>query len=53
MLRDFQYKEDSFEQLRSKGFTIDSNWSLSKNQSDEVSPHLDLKFKKVDKVIFE
>jgi len=53
VIRDFQHKENSYEELKTKGFKIDSAWGLSKNQSDEVYPHLDLKFKKNDKVIFE
>lgn len=50
LLREFQYKESTFNALRAKEFKLNSDWSLSKNQSDEVFPHLDLKFKNLDKI---
>lgn len=52
ILREFQYKECSYDELKQKGFKLTSDWSLSKTQSDEVFPHLTLKFKSLDKVSF-
>ena len=36
--REFQYREATFDQLRSKGFDLSSEWLLSPNQSDMVFP---------------
>lgn len=49
--REFQYKEATYEDLRKKDFKISSEWSLSKQQSDDVSPHLELKLKTLDKIM--
>ncbi len=53
VIREFTHKQSTYDELRAKSFTINSEWSLSKTQSDEVFPHLDLKFKSLDKVTFE
>jgi type 2A phosphatase activator TIP41 len=37
ILREFQHKECTYEQLRAKGFKFTSEWILSKTQGDEVS----------------
>jgi len=52
VIREFQYKESTFDELRAKGFKITSEWSLSKQQADEVFPTLALKTRKVDKIVF-
>ncbi len=36
VIREFQHKESSYEELRAKGFKLNSDWSLSKQQADEV-----------------
>lgn len=38
ILREFQHKESSYEELRGRGFKLNSEWSLSKQQADEVFP---------------
>jgi type 2A phosphatase activator TIP41 len=52
IFRDFQVKENSFEELYSKGFKFSSEWSLSQGQSDIVSRYLDVTFSTKDKIIF-
>ena len=52
IIRDFQQKENNYDELRQKEFKLNSDWSLSKTQSDEVSPHLDLKLKTLEKIFF-
>lgn len=37
MLREFQHKEATIDELRMKGFIPDSEWMLSKTQADEVN----------------
>ena len=51
-LREFQHKECTFEELRAKGCKLNSEWSLSKTQSDEIFADLTLKYKYLDKVTF-
>jgi len=53
IFREFQVKENSYEQLHNKGFKITSEWSLSPTQSDEVSRLMDVRFNAKDKIIFE
>jgi type 2A phosphatase activator TIP41 len=48
LIRDFQHRECTYTQLKSKGFSMDSQWGLSPNQSDEVYNSLDLKMKHYD-----
>jgi type 2A phosphatase activator TIP41 len=39
VIREFQYKESTYDELRAKGFKVKSSeWSLSKQQADEVFP---------------
>jgi hypothetical protein len=39
VIREFQYKESTYDELRVKGFKVKSSeWSLSKQQADEVFP---------------
>lgn len=40
ILRDFTWKESSYDELKLKGFLINSDWLLSPNQSDMVFGHL-------------
>ena len=51
ILREFQYKENTYEELKKKGFEFTSDWILSPTQADTVSPHLDLKVKVMDKIM--
>lgn len=51
ILREFQHKESSFDELRQKGFNLSSDWSLSKTQADEVFPQLGLKTKVLDQIV--
>jgi type 2A phosphatase activator TIP41 len=53
LLRDFQVKESTFENLNSKGFKFSSEWSLSQGQSDMVSRYLDVVYAKKDKIYFD
>lgn len=53
VLRDFQVKESTYDTLKSKGFTISSEWSLSHSQSDMVSPYLDLVMQVKDKIVID
>jgi type 2A phosphatase activator TIP41 len=50
LIRDFQQKESTYNQLKSKGFNVGSEWGLSHAQSDEVYGFLDTKLKANDKV---
>jgi len=52
ILREFQYKEATYEELQFKGFKIGSEWTMSPTQADEVFKDLALKYKYKDKVIF-
>lgn len=52
VIREFQVKESSYAELRAAGFQLNSEWSLSKTQADEVFPKLKLKLRTVDKVVF-
>ncbi len=39
IIREFQHKECTYDELRDKGFKVkSSDWSLSKQQADEVFP---------------
>eukprot|EP00826_Nyctotherus_ovalis_P056682 TRINITY_DN7700_c0_g1_i1.p1 TRINITY_DN7700_c0_g1~~TRINITY_DN7700_c0_g1_i1.p1 ORF type:complete len:324 (+),score=105.32 TRINITY_DN7700_c0_g1_i1:83-1054(+) len=51
LLREFQYKECSYEGLMAKGFGFSSEWILNPAQSDKVFPMLDLKVKFMDKIV--
>jgi type 2A phosphatase activator TIP41 len=41
IFREFNVKENSYEELINKGFKFTSEWSLSTNQSDMVGRYLD------------
>jgi outer membrane receptor for ferric coprogen and ferric-rhodotorulic acid len=45
-------KENTYDELRNKGFKLNSDWSLSKQQADEVFPQLEVRFKNIDKIVF-
>jgi len=52
ILREFQVRECSYSELISKGFKINSEWSLSHNQADMVYNHLNVVFCVRDKISF-
>jgi type 2A phosphatase activator TIP41 len=51
LIRDFQHKESTYNQLRTKGFKFGSEWSLSPHQSDEIYVYLDDRLEVTDKVM--
>jgi hypothetical protein len=51
MIRDFTFRESTYEQIKSKGFDVGSQWGLSPMQSDEVYTHLTLVSKNTDKIL--
>jgi len=51
ILRDFQVKEASYDELKKKGFCINSEWALDHNQSDVVNKFLDVKIHVKDKLV--
>jgi type 2A phosphatase activator TIP41 len=51
VIREFQHKESTFEELKKKGIKLGSEWTLSKTQADEIFPQLDLKMRAVDKIV--
>ena len=51
LLREFQYKEATYEILEKEGFTFNSEWILNPNQSDIIAPKLHLKTKFMDKIL--
>ena len=53
IFREFQVKENTYEELKTKGFKFSSDWSLAHNQSDSVSQYLDMVFTAKDTVIIE
>lgn len=52
ILREFQYLEASYEELKERGFKFGSDWSLSPNQGDLIFKFLNLKLKALDKIKF-
>jgi len=52
ILRDFQVRENSYPDLISKGFKINSEWSLSHNQADTVYNELEMVYHVKDKISF-
>lgn len=50
ILRDFQVKENTYPELKSKGFILDSQWSLNHAQSDMVYSSLDERLHVTDKL---
>ena len=53
LIRDFQLKENSYTQLKNKGFKFGSDWSLAPTQSDEIYAHLDTRLKTTDKIVLQ
>ena len=51
IIREFQYKENTYEELIAKGVKLGSEWALSKTAADEIFPHLSLKKRTVDRVL--
>lgn len=51
ILREFQYKECTYEELMHKGFGFSSEWILNPAQADTVFPMLELKVKHMDKIL--
>lgn len=50
ILRDFQVRESTYDELKSKSFDLGSQWSLNHAQSDMVYQYLDLKLHINDKL---
>jgi type 2A phosphatase activator TIP41 len=53
IFREFQVKENTYEQLNSKGFKFSSEWNLSHGQSDNVSRFMDIVYSAKDKIILD
>jgi len=53
ILRDFQVKENTYDQIKAKGFVFTSDFSLSHVQSDSISKYLDVVFSCKDKILFK
>jgi type 2A phosphatase activator TIP41 len=53
IFRDFQVKENTFDNINKKGFKFSSEWSLSQGQSDIVSRYMDPVFATRDLIYFE
>ena len=51
IIRDFQHKENTYAQLKKKGFKFDSEWGLSPAQSDQIYGFLETKLKVNDKIV--
>ena len=51
IIRDFQHRESTYSQLKAKGFTFGSQWSLSPTQSDEIYGYLHLISETRDRLI--
>jgi type 2A phosphatase activator TIP41 len=52
ILREFNVKENSYDELINKGFKFTSDFSLSHVQGDMVSKYLDTIYEAKDKIIF-
>jgi type 2A phosphatase activator TIP41 len=52
IIREFQHKEGTYEELLGKGVKLGSEWALSKTQADEIFPQLSLKKRTVDRIVF-
>lgn len=50
ILRDFQVRENTYSEIKSKGFDLGSQWSLNHSQSDLIYNTLDIKLHVNDKV---
>lgn len=53
ILREFQVRESSYQELRASDFKVDSNWTTAPNQSDLVYPYTRLKGNFKDKISYE
>lgn len=53
ILREFQVRENSYEDLRKKGFKFSSEFNMNHQQSDLVYPSCDMRYIFRDKVVFE
>ncbi len=52
ILREFQYRENTYSELTKNGFAFTSEWTLSHNQADIIAPSLALRLKVLDKITF-
>ena len=52
ILREFWYKESTYDELRAKHFDLGSEWGLDPNQADRIFNSLELKYRVRDKVSF-
>ena len=52
ILREFEVRENTFDELINKGFKINSEWTLNCNQSDIIYNDLDVVFCTKDKITF-
>lgn len=52
ILREFWYKEATYDELRAKNFDLGSEWGLDPNQADRIFNSLSLKKRVLDKVTF-
>lgn len=50
ILRDFQVKENSYEELKKKGFELSFEWKCSSNQNDKISKFMDIVYNTKDKI---
>ena len=51
IFREFQVKENTYDELKSRGFKFSSDWSLANNQSDTVSQVMDVVFSAKDNIV--
>lgn len=52
ILREFQVKESSYEEMATRGFRNNAQWTTDPNQSDLVFPFLELRLAVRDKINF-
>jgi type 2A phosphatase activator TIP41 len=52
ILREFWYKEATYDELKQKEFDLGSEWGLDPNQADKVFAFLELKKRVMDKITF-
>ena len=53
IIRNFSVKENTYNEIKSKGFNTNSDWALSNQQSDLISGVLDILININDKIIIE
>lgn len=51
IFREFQVKENTYDELKSRGFKFSSDWSLANNQSDTVSQVMDVVFSAKENIV--